>query len=147
MGDPLVLCSKRTFLLMGRSRRKRKIQFCLLFTLLLPICSVMVIQEFSCHPMIWMIQAQLPGFQITGKIRTGKNSLGRRRNQKPVFLLPVSTAALWSHAFSLGQQSLNSSGTVSDVQQREGQVPELSGSEMTFLGDTRISESSSHCLG
>jgi len=76
-----------------------------------------------------MIEAQLPGFQTTGQmIGTEKNILGRQRNKKPVFVLPVSTAGLWSHAFSLVQQSLNSSGTVSEVQQREVQVPELSGS-------------------
>lgn len=115
------------------------------FCLSAPFFSVVIIQESSCHPMAHVIQVQLPGFQIMSKICTEKNSL-QRKNQKTVFLLPVSTAGLWSRAFSLVQQHLNSSGTVSEVQKRGGQVPELSGSEMIFLGDTQISQISSHFL-
>lgn len=60
--------------------------FSLHLALLLPIFSVGIIQESSCHPMIWVIQAQLPGFQITGKIHTGKkNSLGKRRTRSQRF--------------------------------------------------------------
>lgn len=43
-------------------------QFSLCFAFLLQIFSVVTIQVSSCHSMIWMIQAQLPGFQIMGKI-------------------------------------------------------------------------------
>lgn len=103
--------------------------FSLHLALLLPIFSVGIIQESSCHPMIWVIQAQLPGFQITGKIHTGKKKQsGEEEDQKPAFFLPVSTSGLWSHAFSLVQQSLSSTGRVSEVQRREGRAPELSGS-------------------
>lgn len=47
-------------------------QFSLRFAFLLPFFSVVTTQESICHPMVCVIQAQLPGFRIIGRICTEK---------------------------------------------------------------------------
>lgn len=118
---------------MGR-RKKRKVQFSLHVALIFPIffCSDNPGLQLPYHDLDNSGSAPRTS-QIMDKICTEKNTPGRRRNQKPAFLFPVSTAGLWSHDSSLVQESLNSSGTASEVHQRERQVPELSGSQMIFL--------------